>query len=1026
MRESRFKLAVWLLFLLFLLLIALVVAPSAATTPLEVQATDQPFDPGLNDVPHSIFIPIVLNRAEAGTEQSGPVGPGDPGEPEDPEEGEIPGNPEEPGEPEEQTTGFEIDGNTIWDEVGSGDWETADFPPAIHIQDPHSRGARDRTVFKPNGKFDHPESWKISQGRVGAPQTELTNIMTWFVKKGDLGTNKPSSNWLLLAMERSKTEGTFFLDFEYNQFPWDGSAGGLLRSPGDLSVGFAIHGNPDSVDDDLRIFIIQYYPGEQPVSCSVSAGSSGKPEFVEPGIETCPPFGDQGWYYRFLGTSAELAASGLGEATMNEYAFPAAWDSYDSHGDSRKEIPPFQFAEAAINLDALDIEVTCATWSSVHAKGRSSIQPGSDLKDLAGPIQLSNNCRLEGHKFLDVNGNGLWDGDEPPLADWVIHLTAREVATTDAHGHYEFEGLDDGTYQVRESCPNGWVQTSPGLTDFASCGSEEFQVDINIGNSVVEGLDFGNGRPELTASQTCQGDVFLGDDIRYTVRLTNEGNVDLIDIVIDEPEAGEVAAIDRLRPGQSATQTYSVTATAPGEVSKSVMAKGTYGLAVVRATAAVACKTQVHFLEVNKQAQPALDRQYRWTISKEVDDPGPIVILRGSVWHPTYTVIVGLDEPGFIDRNPRVAGTITVDNPAPMAATLASVEDLMEPGVDIPVTCPALVVPAGGTLVCTYGPVTLPNIDKRLNSATVTLKNNNGQTTDFKDSIMVDFNNAELNHIDNIVDVTDSMAGSLGSVHFSEAPKTITYKTIIGPYDDTCGQERVDNVASYDARDSGATGKATASVEIFVMCTLRLGFEDLSLEGSNDWDYNDLVVDVGIRVTLGGNMEEPDLEAIHLTTKRLVGGPEFSAKVHEFHVAPDVFSCDGNYLKRTYRPDGSVFEEAGKFYNGDDILIFTEAKPIPERVELSIFFDVPPEGCPCNKEILGDPLNNFHGESLFFYPWMKAIKNGGAITVEPGDSRLLAVPDQWQWPDEMQSIWLKYPKVTEGNPPIFVPFWWLP
>ena len=1012
MRASHLKLVVWLLFFVFLSLLALSATPNIANSAVDAQGIGQIEDLDLTGYPYSIFLPAVIIPAEPGTE---PLLPGPP----------LPEGPSDPpGEPGEQATGFEIDGNTSWDEIGSMDWETANFPPAMHIQDPHSKGARDTTVFKGNGKFDHPEDWQISQGKVGPPQTELTNLMTWFVKKGDLGSNTPSNAWLILAMERSKSEGTFFLDFEYNQIAWDGSSGGLRRSPGDLSIGFAIHGNPDSEEDDLRLFIIQYYPGEPPVSCAVQGGPGGKPELIEPGNEPCPSYGDYGWYYRFLGSSAQLAASGLGEATMNEGAFPAAWPSFDNQGDARGEIPPFQFAEAAINLDALNIEVNCATWSSIHAKGRSSLQATSDLKDLAGPIQLAQNCRLEGHKFLDVNGNGNWDEDEPPLANWQIRLSDSDMVTTDEQGFYEFSGLKDGAYQVSENCPLGWVQTSPGLTDFAGCGSQKYEVDINIDNSQVTGLDFGNGRPELSASQTCQGDVFLGDDIRYTVRITNEGIVDLLDVVIDEPEAGEVQAVDRLHPGQSATLTYSVTATAPGTVLKAVKIKGTYGLATVRATAEASCQTQVHSLAVTKQAQTTLDRRYNWTINKEVDNPGPIALLRGESLQPVYTVTVGLADPPYVDSNLRVSGTIMVDNPAPITASLASVLDRMEPGGYIPVICPTMVIPPGESLLCTYGPLDLPDVGNLLNTATVTLNNNNGQTTDFKDTIEVDFDSGVVNTVDDVVDVNDTLVGSLGSVNFSEAPKTISYNYRFVPSIDTCGEVQIHNVARFVAKDSGATGRAAVSANLFVICNMRLGFEDLSVGGGNDWDYNDLVVDVGIRVTLSDDPYEPDLEAVHLTMSRLVGGPEYSIKVHEFHVAPDLFTCDGRYLLRTYPENGPYFDKVGDYHNGDDFLILTEAGPLPKRVELSIFFDVPPEGCPFDNGISDDPLNTYHGEALFFRPWMKATRNGSVVIVKPGDPRLLAVPDTWQWPDEMQSIWLKYPKVIPGNPPIFSPFWW--
>jgi len=214
-------------------------------------------------------------------------------------------------------------------------------------------------------------------------------------------------------------------------------------------------------------------------------------------------------------------------------------------------------------------------------------------------------------------------------------------------------------------------------------------------------------------------------------------------------------------------------------------------------------------------------------------------------------------------------------------------------------------------------------------------------------------------------------------------------------------------------------------VAVYVMCTVRIGFEDRPISTENDWDYNDLVVDVGVDVELGDTPVYPNLEAIHFSIKRLAGGPEFSAKDHEFHIAPNNFACDGSYLKRTFLDNGTVIEESGPYTRGDDFFIFSERQELPDHVELSIFFDIPPEGCPCNNKILGDPLTTYHGEALFFNPWMKALWKDEALEIHPGYDELLAVPDVWQWPKERQHIWELYPKVIPGNPPSFVPYWWL-
>jgi hypothetical protein len=79
----------------------------------------------------------------------------------------------------------------------------------------------------------------------------------------------------------------------------------------------------------------------------------------------------------------------------------------------------------------------------------------------------------------------------------------------------------------------------------------------------------------------------------------------------------------------------------------------------------------------------------------------------------------------------------------------------------------------------------------------------------------IDFAAATVNHVDECVDVTDSMAGALGTVCAPDAPKTFTYSTTVGPFD-TCGSKTVDNVASYTTNDSGATGSASASIAVTV------------------------------------------------------------------------------------------------------------------------------------------------------------------------------------------------------------------
>lgn len=737
----------------------------------------------------------------------------------------------------EPDTGFEIEGNIAFDADGSYDWENAPYPPAVLIRDPHSKSADDLNIFKPAGKFEDHENWSILPGSVGSAQAELTNIFVWAIPPGDLallGGAGPLDSWLVLGMERTKKEGTFALDFELNQVPWDGASGTLVRTTGDLAVGFELKGNPEDPQTDLQVLIVVYDPSLtlDNNQCLVTIGNGNKLVSVRRGTDPCPAYGAAGWFYRFLDNAAVLDIDGYGVATMNGAGFaeadgaPAGYASFDSHGAPDGFIGPFEFAEAAVNLTELGLDPGCPGFGSVHAKSRSSLEVGSDLKDLSGPEPLPVKCELGGCKYLDVDGDGMRDDPEPGLEGWTIELSGTTSGgdpvslstTTDADGCYLFENLADGSYDVSEICPAdaGWVQTDPGAV--AVCGDATYTgIDVNLDNRIVTDVDFGNGQPAIDIAKACTSNVFVGDDIGYEITVSNAGNVDLTGVNVSDTLLGAFGPVD-LAVGASHTFNASLTATAAGTVDNTATATGDYAAATVSDSAD--CSSTVWEISVEKDAATSFTRTWAWDIDKVVDNPGPIVVPGGSSTDVNYTVTVGTT--GFVDSDFAVQGSIVVSNPAPIDAPLGSVTDTISPDIAATVSCPSLVVPAGGTLTCTYE-AALPDAGPRTNTATATLSNNNGGTTDFSGSAAVDFSTATINEVDECVTVTDTnpeFAAQFGTpeVCADAAPQSFTYARTLTAPDDICGDVVFDNTATFQTVDTGTTGSDDASVTLTAPC----------------------------------------------------------------------------------------------------------------------------------------------------------------------------------------------------------------
>lgn len=224
---------------------------------------------------------------------------------------------------------------------------------------------------------------------------------------------------------------------------------------------------------------------------------------------------------------------------------------------------------------------------------------------------------------------------------------------------------------------------------------------------------------------------------------------------------------------------------------------------------------------VTKTADESFTRTYTWNIEK-VGDQTELTLSTGQTFTVNYDVTVSAT---FADSDWAVSGTISVANPHPSEPMTVEVSDVVSPGIAATVDCDglggtSLTVPAATAAFCSYN-ADLPDASDRTNTATATL--NGGSFTGNEDVIF----GGPTTEVDECIDVTDDQGGPLGTVCYSDLPKTFEYTLEIGPYE-VCGEYTFVNVASFVTNDTGATGNddhtVTVDVPCEVGCTLTQGY----------------------------------------------------------------------------------------------------------------------------------------------------------------------------------------------------------
>ena len=145
---------------------------------------------------------------------------------------------------------------------------------------------------------------------------------------------------------------------------------------------------------------------------------------------------------------------------------------------------------------------------------------------------------LGDYVWWDVDGDGVQDAEEPPLANLTVTLkdtsgNTLTTTTTDADGRYHFTGLPAGDYKVSFSKPgNDWILSPQAQTS----ADKDSDADVNTGETDALSLDAGVVNYDIDAGMTItssytltkinttrNAEILSGDPLSFTIAITNTG-----------------------------------------------------------------------------------------------------------------------------------------------------------------------------------------------------------------------------------------------------------------------------------------------------------------------------------------------------------------------------------------------------------------------------------------------------------------------------------------------------------------------
>ena len=226
-----------------------------------------------------------------------------------------------------------------------------------------------------------------------------------------------------------------------------------------------------------------------------------------------------------------------------------------------------------------------------------------------------------------------------------------------------------------------------------------------------------------------------------------------------------------------------------------------------------------------------------------------------------------------------------------------------------------------------------------------------------------------------------------------------------------------------------------------------IAYEDLPQYGGNDWDYNDWIIELEVEYIFNAD----GVKQIRFYADPWARGAAYHHS-QGIAIAMGTYTSTGTYQVKHYN---TAWEKTGEdaevtFGAAEDIAITMFADTWETLPPNSVNGDTGVWSFDANTEIgygtvLGpkvgvefhfdtalpmEPaqlLNTAPGTHCENMPYdLYLLVNNTGEYIANGDTRMLCVPDYWDWPSEKQSIWNVYDGITPANGgPIFDDGWYL-